>query len=170
MSLPPKPVSDSLTEITQVVLPNDANPMGFMLGGAVMHLIDIAGAIAALRHARTPMVTAAVDAMKFKSPVHVGDLVTLRSQVNAAWNTSMEVGVRVEAENVVTGEIAHTCTAYLTMVALGEEGRPVPLPVVEPESPDEIRRHRSAQRRRAIRISDPDASLHIISLREPPPT
>ena len=167
MARRPSETASALTYRTGV---QDANIAGNVHGGYLMKLCDDAAVIAATRLAGGRVVTAAVDAMKFKSPVHVGDLVTLRSQVNAAWNTSMEVGVRVEAENVVTGEIAHTCTAYLTMVALGEEGRPVPLPVVEPESPDEIRRHRSAQRRRAIRISDPDASLHIISLREPPPT
>ena len=126
-----------------------------------MKLCDDAAVIAAMRLAGGRVVTAAVDAMKFRSPVRVGDLITLRSQVNAAWRTSMEVGVRIEAENVVTGEVTHPCTAYFTMVALGDDAKPVPLPPLEPETPDEQRRHRSAQRRRAIRLSDPDASLHI---------
>jgi acyl-CoA hydrolase len=120
--------------------------------------------IAATRLAGGRVVTAAVDAMKFRSPVRVGDLITLRSQVNAAWRTSMEIGVRIEAENVITGDVTHTCTAYLTMVALDEEGKPVPLPVLEPETVEEQRRHRSAQRRRSIRLADPDASLHITAL------
>jgi acyl-CoA hydrolase len=165
MARRPSETASALTYRTGV---QDANIAGNVHGGYLMKLCDDAAVIAATRLAGGRVVTAAVDAMKFKSPVHVGDLVTLRSQVNAAWNTSMEVGVRVEAENVASGKITHTCTAYLTMVALGEEGRPVPLPVVEPESPDEVRRHRSAQRRRAIRISDPDASLHIISLQHAP--
>src|SRR4051812_39429458 len=149
----------------------DANIAGNVHGGYLMKLCDDAAVIAATRLAGGRVVTAAVDAMKFRSPVHVGDLVTLRSQVNAAWNTSMEVGVRIDAENVVTGEITHTCTAYLTMVALGPEGRPVPLPADGPESDDENRRHRAAQRRRAIRLADPDASLHIIALEhQRPPT
>jgi acyl-CoA hydrolase len=167
MARRPSETASALTYRTGV---QDANIAGNVHGGYLMKLCDDAAVIAATRLAGGRVVTAAVDAMKFRSPVHVGDLVTLRSQVNAAWNTSMEVGVRVDAENVATGTVTHTCTAYLTMVALGDEGRPVPLPVVEPESPDEVRRHRSAQRRRAIRISDPDASLHIMSLHEPPPT
>ena len=109
-----------------------------------MKLCDDAAVIAATRLAGGRVVTAAVDAMQFRSPVHVGDLVTLRSQVNAAWRTSMEVGVRVDSENVATGEILHTCTAYLTMVALGEDAKPVPLPELAPDTPDEHRRHRSA--------------------------
>jgi acyl-CoA hydrolase len=143
---------------------HDANIAGNVHGGYIMKLCDDAAVIAAMRLAGGRVVTAAVDAMKFRSPVRVGDLITLRSQVNAAWRTSMEVGVRIEAENVVTGEITHPCTAYFTMVALGEDAKPVPLPVLEPETPEELRRHRSAQRRRSIRLSDPDASLHISAL------
>src|SRR4051812_14736497 len=108
----------------------DANIAGNVHGGYIMKLCDDAAVIAATRLAGGRVVTAAVDAMKFRSPVHVGDLITLRSQVNAAWRTSMEIGVRVEAENVVSGKVTHTCTAYLTMVALGEDGKPIPLPVL----------------------------------------
>src|SRR5689334_7283042 len=161
MARRPAESSSVLTYRTGV---QDANIAGNVHGGYLMKLCDDAAVIAATRLAGGRVVTAAVDAMKFKSPVHVGDLVTLRSQVNAAWRTSMEVGVRVEAENVVTGDVTHTCTAYLTMVALGEDGRPVPLPVVEPEAEDDVRRNRAAQRRRAIRLADPDASLHILAL------
>src|SRR5262245_27388971 len=149
----------------------DANIAGNVHGGYLMKLCDDAAVIAATRLAGGRVVTAAVDAMKFRSPVQVGDLVTLRSMVNAAWTTSMEVDVRIDAEHVATGESRHTCTAYLTMVALGPDARPVKLPALEPEAPDELRRHRAAQRRRAIRLADPDASLHIIALQhEPPPT
>src|SRR3954447_11020578 len=151
----------------------DANIAGNVHGGYLMKLCDDAAVIAAMRLAGGGVVNARVDAMKISSPVRVGDLITLRSQVNAAWRTSMEIGVRVEAENVVSGEITHTCTAYLTMVALGEDGKPVLLPVLEPSTPDEHRRSREAQRRRSIRLADPDASLHISALgfdpREPPP-
>src|SRR3954447_22028214 len=147
----------------------DANIAGNVHGGYIMKLCDDAAVIAATRLAGGRVVTAAVDAMKFRSPVKVGDLITLRSQVNAAWRTSMEVGVRVEAENVITGEVRHTCTAYLTMVALGPDAKPVVLDPLEPATPEEIRRNRSAQRRRSIRLADPDASLHILALLEPPP-
>ncbi len=144
----------------------DANIAGNVHGGYLMKLCDDAAVIAATRLAGGRVVTAAVDAMKFRSPVRVGDLVTLRSQVNAAWRTSMEVGVRIDSEDVITGVMTHTCTAYLTMVALGEDAKPVPLPQLEPATPDEHNRHRAAQRRRAIRLADPDASLHIISIQD----
>jgi acyl-CoA hydrolase len=166
MARRPAETASALTYRTGV---QDANIAGNVHGGYLMKLCDDAAVIAATRLAGGRVVTAALDAMKFNAPVHVGDLVTLRSQVNAAWNTSMEVGVRVDAENVATGEVRHTCTAYLTMVALGKDARPMPLPAVEPETPDEVRRHRAAQRRRAIRLSDPDASLHIIALEHEPP-
>src|SRR3954451_10706578 len=160
MARRPVETASALTYRTGV---QDANIAGNVHGGYLMKLCDDAAVIAATRLAGGRVVTAAVDAMKFRSPVRVGDLITLRSQVNAAWRTSMEIGVRVEAENVAGGEIAHTCTAYLTMVALGEDGKPVPLPAVEPDTTEDHRRHRSAQRRRSIRLADPDASLHIIS-------
>jgi acyl-CoA hydrolase len=165
MARRPAETASALTYRTGV---QDANIAGNVHGGYLMKLCDDAAVIAATRLAGGRVVTAAVDAMKFRSPVHVGNLVTLRSQVNAAWRTSMEIGVRIEAENVVSGDVTHTCTAYLTMVALDEEGKPVPLPLLEPETPEEQRRHRSAQRRRSIRLADPDASLHITALTDPP--
>jgi acyl-CoA hydrolase len=116
--------------------------------------------IAATRLAGGRVVTAAVDAMKFRSPVRVGDVITLRATVNAAWRTSMEVGVRVEAEHVPSGEIAHTCTAYLTMVALGEDEKPVPLPAVEPQTPEDARRNRDANQRRELRLAAPGELRH----------
>jgi acyl-CoA hydrolase len=163
--------ADTVSVLTYRTGVQDANIAGNVHGGHIMKLCDDAAVIAATRLAGGRVVTAAVDAMKFRSPVHVGDVITLRSQVNAAWRTSMEVGVRIEAENVATGAIAHTCTAYLTMVALGEDGKPVLLQALEPETADEQRRHRAAQRRRSIRLADPDASLHILAMREfePPP-
>jgi acyl-CoA hydrolase len=156
--------SQTVSVLTYRTGVQDANIAGNVHGGHIMKLCDDAAVIAATRLAGGRVVTAAVDAMKFRSPVKVGDVITLRSCVNAAWRTSMEVGVRVEAEDVVTGEVRHTCTAYLTMVALGEGEKPVVLDGFEPSSPDEVRRNRSAQRRRAIRLADPDASLHISAI------
>jgi acyl-CoA hydrolase len=133
----------------------DANLAGNVHGGWIMKLCDDVAAIAATRLAGGRVVTAAVDAMKFRSPVKVGDLITLRASVNAAWRTSMEVGVRVEAEHVLTGEIAHTCSAYLTMVSLGQDEKPVPVPDLDPETPEDERRHRDANRRRELRLAAP---------------
>src|SRR5215217_8814486 len=113
----PRTVSESRSELVQWMGPADANANGFVHGGTVMKLCDEAAATAAIRHARSRVVTAAVDRMTFVQPVHVGDLLTLKASVNAVWRTSMEVGVRVEAENPRTGEVSHTNTAYLTMVA-----------------------------------------------------
>src|SRR4051794_20579220 len=147
--------AETVSALTYRTGVQDANIAGNVHGGYLMKLCDDAAVIAATRLAGGRVVTAAVDAMKFRSPVRVGDLVTLHSQVNAAWRASMEVGVRVEAEDVVNGTITHTCTAYLTMVALGEDGRPIPLPVVELESTEEERRFREAGHRRDIRLAAP---------------
>jgi acyl-CoA hydrolase len=107
------------------------------------------------------VVTAAVDATRFRSPVKVGDVITLRATVNAAWRTSMEVGVRVEAEHVPTRDVTHTCTAYLTMVALGEDEKPVPLPALEPQTSEDERRHREATHRRELRLASPGESHRV---------
>ena len=132
----------------------DANNAGFVHGGTVMYLVDEAAGLAAVRHAGERCVTAAMDRMTFLEPVHVGELMTLESSVNAAWRTSMEIGVRVTAENVRTGVKRHTNTAYLTMVALDDNGRPTPVPPLTSESEDEIRREREAQLRRANRLAE----------------
>ena len=153
MSLPPRPVSDSLTEITQVVLPNDANPMGFMLGGAVMHLIDIAGAIAALRHARTPMVTAAVDGLEFISPLKVGDFILLNARVTATFTTSLEVEVKVYSEEALTGRRHITSRAYLTFVTLERDGVRASVPPLRVETDEERRLQEAAQTRRAEHLA-----------------
>src|SRR3712207_313696 len=126
----------------------DANLAGNVHGGWIMKLCDDVAAIAATRLAGGRVVTAAVDEMKFRSPVHVGDVLTLRATVNAAWRTSMEVGVRVEAEDIRSGEVNHTSTAFLTMVALGADEKPMPLPSLEPRTPEDERRHREACLRR----------------------
>ena len=122
----------------------DANTSGNVHGGVIMHLCDEVAGIAAVRHSGLRVVTAAMDRMTFLHPVYVGNLLTVKATVNAAWRSSMEVGVRVEAEDVPTGEATHTSTAYLTMVALDEDGRPAAGPGVAPETPDEQRRARLA--------------------------
>ena len=132
----------------------DANMAGNVHGGVILHLCDEVAGIAAVRHSGARVVTAAMDRMNFLHPVYVGNLVTVKATVNAAWRTSMEVGVRVEAENVRTGEVTHTSTAYLTMVALDEDGRPSAVPPVEPETADEQRRAREAQLRRDNRLEE----------------
>ena len=119
-----KPVRESVSEYAELALPNDVNKLGNIFGGKVMHLVDLAGAMAAIRHARLPCVTASVDSLQFLHPVHSGELILLRSSVNRAFRTSMEVGVKVITENLMTGERLHTCSAYLTFVALDENGKP----------------------------------------------
>jgi acyl-CoA hydrolase len=132
----------------------DANTAGNVHGGVIMHLCDEVAGIAAVRHSGRRVVTAAMDRMTFRHPVVVGALVTVSATVNAAWRSSMEVGVRVESEDVRSGEKTHTSTAYLTMVALDDEGRPAEVPAVQPESNDEQRRAREAQLRRDNRLAE----------------
>lgn len=137
----------------------DANTVGHVHGGAIMRLCDEVAGIAAIRHSRARVVTAGMDRMTFLDPVYVGQLVTVRASVNAAWRTSMEVGVRVESEQVATGEVTHTSTAYLTMVALDEDGRPTLVPPLVPETPDERRREQDAQLRRENRLAERETML-----------
>ncbi|MBI4550962.1 MAG: acyl-CoA thioesterase [Candidatus Latescibacteria bacterium] len=151
-SLPPRPVRDSQVERAEIVLPNDANPLGNILGGRVMHLIDITAAIAAQRHSRRQVVTASIDEVDFHHPITVGQLIILKASVNFAGRTSMEIGVKVFSEDILTGEQQHTSSAYLTFVALDDHGRPTPVPGVIPETPDEQRRERDAQQRRERRL------------------
>ena len=146
-------VSETQSEYSEICLPNDANLLGNMLGGHVMHLVDLCGAIAAMRHARCPVVTASVDQMSFLYPVAVGQLVRLKSQVNRVFRTSMEVGVKVWAENLVSGEVRHVSSAYLTFVALDRAGNRVVLAPVVPETADEKRRFEQAAERRAYRLA-----------------
>ncbi len=148
-----KPPSHSRTEMIEVVLPNDANLLGNILGGRVMHLIDITGAIAAHRHASSHVVTASVDYIDFRSPIKVGDLILLRSEVNRAFHTSIEVGVEVFSENVITCTRTHTSSAFVTYVAIDENGQPHAVPPVLPRTPAERRRYRAAGIRRRIRLT-----------------
>jgi len=148
-----KPVRDSVSEYSELALPNDANAFGNVLGGKVMHLVDIAGAMAAIRHARRPVVTASIDHMSFLAPIRIGQLIMLDSSVNRAFKTSMEVGVKVMVEDLLTGRKLHTCSAYLTFVALDSEGKPASIPPVIPETEDEKRRYREAGERREYRLT-----------------
>ena len=137
----------------------DANTGGNVHGGTIMKLCDEVAGIAAIRHCGMRVVTAGMDRMTFLDPVHVGQLVTVRATVNAAWRTSMEVGVRVESEHVRSREVAHTSTAYLTMVALDHDGRPAPVPSLAPETPVERRREQEAQLRRDNRLAEREAII-----------
>ena len=148
-----KPVRESVSEYFDLALPTDANGLGNLLGGKVMHLVDLAGAMAAMRHARKPVVTAAVDSLRFLHPIHINELVALRSSVNRVFHTSLEVGVRVETEDLITGKKLHTCSAYLTFVALDEKGKPAPIAPVIPETETELRRYRQAGERREHRLA-----------------
>jgi acyl-CoA hydrolase len=145
-------VSASRTEMTELVLPQDSNLLGNILGGRVMHLIDVAGAIAAHRHCHRQVVTASVDQLDFLNPVRVGDLIILEAQVNRAFNTSVEVGVDVYSEDSTAGVRRHTTTAFLTFVALDEAGKPVPVPPLIVKTSEERRRFEEAGERRAARL------------------
>lgn len=148
-----KSIRASKAEMIEVVLPNDTNVLGNMLGGRVMHLIDIAAAIAAHRHSNSLVVTASVDYLDFRNPIRVGELVILQSNVNRVFNTSMEVGVRVQSENVLTGERKHTSSAYVTFVAIDEDGKPHPVAPLIPKTAEDRRRYRDALARRKIRLA-----------------
>ena len=147
----PRSVRESQSEMVEIVLPNDANPLGALLGGRLMHWIDLAGALAAHRHSRSYVVTASIDHLDFLVPVQVGDLMILQSSVNRAFRTSMEVGVKVWVENYIAGTRRHVSSAYLTFVAVDRYGRHQPVPPVLPESEEEKRRYEDAGRRRELR-------------------
>jgi len=151
-AIAPKRASESATEMVQVVLPNDANPLGFILGGSVMHLIDIAGAIASHRHTRSLLVTAAVDGLQFLHPIKVGDLIILKSRVTAAWSTSLEVEVEVFSEETLTGVRRLTSRAYLTFVAIDRKGNRQPVPGLLLETEEDRQRAAAAEKRRAERL------------------
>ena len=150
-ALLPRPVRDSQSEMNEIVLPNDANPLNALLGGRLMHWIDLAGALAAHRHSRTYVVTASVDHMDFLGPVHVGDLVILRASVNRVFHTSMEVGVKAWVENYISEDSQHVSSAYLTFVAVDKEGNRLAVPPVIPETDEQKRRYEDAGRRRELR-------------------
>jgi acyl-CoA hydrolase len=147
-------VADSRSVLVRWMGPTDANSAGFVHGGVVMKLCDEVAGLAAVRHSHRRVVTAAADRMTFLLPIHIGELVTLNASVNAAWHTSMEVGVRVEAENPRTGAARHTNTAYLTLVAVDDEGNPVAVPPLRTATADERRRETEAQLRRENRLAE----------------
>jgi acyl-CoA hydrolase len=153
-SLESRPVCDSQSEMAEIVLPNDANPLSALLGGRLMHWIDLAGEMAAHRHARAYVVTASVDHIDFLVPVRVGDLVILRSSVNRVFHSSMEVGVKVFVENYIADTAKHVGSAYLTFVAVDGEGKHLRVAPVVPETDEQRRRYDDAGRRREIRRSE----------------
>lgn len=151
-----RPVRDSQSQMQEVVLPNDANPLGNLLGGRLMHMIDMAGAMAAHRHSHSHVVTASMDHIDFLMPVHIGDLLILKSSVNRVFHSSMEVGVKCWVENYIAGTTRHVASAYLTFVAVDQHGRHHPVPQVVPESAEEKQRYEDAGRRRELRKQELD--------------
>jgi acyl-CoA hydrolase len=152
MALRAKRIRDSQTAISQLMQLTDANPVGNVHGGIIMHLADEVGGICAARHVGRPVVTVAIDSMAFYSPIFVGNLVTLKASLNYVGRTSMEVGVRVEAEDILTGEVTHTNSAYFVYVALDENGQPVEVPSLVAETPEEERRMAEGRERQEERL------------------
>ena len=153
-SLQGKPVSASRSEMTEIVLPAQTNPLGKLLGGHVMHLVDMAAAMAAHRHSNSYVVTASVDYIDFRNPVSLGEIVTLRSQINRVFHTSLEAGVEVFSENALTGEKKHTTSAFVTFVAIDEYTRkPKPVPPLILKTEEEKKRFREAGKRREVRLA-----------------
>ncbi len=149
-----KTVRDSQITMTVAMNPEDANPTGNIHGGVVMKHVDTAAGVVAIRHARKIAVTASIDRLDFHYPVFIGNLLILKASVNLVGRTSMEVGVRVEAENPLTGEVRHTASAYLTFVALDEQGQPTPVSPLICETDEEKLRHRQAEVRRQYRLAE----------------
>ncbi|MGD9962556.1 MAG: acyl-CoA thioesterase [Thermoplasmata archaeon] len=147
-------VSDSRTVVARVMMPQDANVAGNVFGGTILKMVDEIAYVAATMHARANVVTASVDRMSFLSPVNVGDLLTLKANVNAVWRSSMEVGVRIEAMDPRTGQVRHTGSSYLTVVALGPAGQPCEAPRLRLEDDEDARRNREAMARRARRLEE----------------
>jgi acyl-CoA hydrolase len=148
--LPPRTVAESRSEMTELILPNDTNTLSNLLGGRLMHYIDLVGAMAAYRHARAHVVTASMDHIDFIAPVHVGDLLILKSSLNRAFRTSMEVGVKVWVEHTIKGTLRHVASAYLTFVAVDPQGGRVRVPPLDPDTVEEKRRYNDAGRRREL--------------------
>ncbi|MDQ3675141.1 MAG: acyl-CoA thioesterase [Gemmatimonadota bacterium] len=147
-------VTETQHETAQLMMPQHANVLGHVFGGVVLSMMDTTAAVSAIRHARLACVTVSVDRVDFREPIHVGDLVIMKSSVNFVGTTSMEIGVRVETENLVTGLRRHTNSCYLTFVAIDRNGKPVPVPPLKPESADEIRRFNAAKERRERRLQE----------------
>ena len=150
----PKTVKESMVITAQVMNPQDANPAGNVHGGVIMKLIDTAAAVVATRHSRCNSVTASIDSLVFHNPIYIGDLVFFKSSLNYVGKTSMEVGVRVEAEDLMTGEVRHAVSAYLTFVALDKEGKPTLVPPLILETDEEKRRNHEARLRKELRLRE----------------
>jgi acyl-CoA hydrolase len=149
-----KTVKESQHETSEIMMPGHANNLGHVFGGVVLGLMDKTAAVAAIRHARASCVTASIDRVDFREPIHLGDLVVLKASVNYVGRTSMEIGVRVEAEDLQTGLRRHTNSCYLTFVAVDRNGRPIEVPDLRPETPDEMRRYQAAVERRRRRLEE----------------
>jgi len=154
---PARSVSESQHETSEIMMPHHANNLGHVFGGVILGMMDRAAAVAAIRHSRTTCVTASIDRVDFREPIHLGDLVIMKASVNYVGTTSMEIGVRVEAEDLLSGVRRHTNSCYLTFVAVDRNGRPVPIPALRPETPDEKRRSQAAQDRRRRRLEERNA-------------
>jgi acyl-CoA hydrolase len=162
MTLTGRPCRESQHQTSELMMPQDANILGHVFGGAVLALMDKCAAVAAFRHARSNCVTASIDRVDFREPIHVGDLVVMKASVNYVGRTSLEVGVRVEAEEMTTGRRRHTNSCYLTFVAVDRNGRPIEVPPLRPETPDEIRRNDAAKERRRRRLEERDAERRAV--------
>jgi len=154
MNLHPRTPRESQHETSELMMPQDANILGHIFGGVLLSLVDKCAAVAAFRHARSACVTVSIDRVDFREPIHVGDLVVLKASVNYVGRTSMEIGVRVEAEELTTGRRRHTNSCYLTFVAVDRNGRPIEVPSLTPETPDERRRWNAARERRRRRLEE----------------
>jgi acyl-CoA hydrolase len=154
---PMRAVRQSQHETSEMMMPQHANNLGHVFGGVVLAMMDKAAAVAAIRHSRMTCVTASIDRVDFREPIHVGDLVVMKASVNYVGRSSMEVGVRVEAEDLLSGRRRHTNSCYLTFVAVDRDGRPTEVAGLVPESPDEIRRHHAAAARRQRRLEEREA-------------
>ena len=151
--MPGRHASESEAVMTELMMPNHANVLGNVFGGVILSLVDRVAAVAAIRHARRPCVTVSVDKVDFREPIKIGELVTAHARVNFTGRTSMEVGVKIVAENIITGDKRHTNSCYVTYVALDEKGEPTAVPPISPDTPDEKRRWDRAAKRRADRVT-----------------
>lgn len=151
---PSKPVRESQHETSELMMPHHANNLGHVFGGVVLAMMDKTAAVAALRHCRMNVVTASIDRVDFREPIHVRDLVVMKASVNYVGRTSMEVGVRVEAEDLLTGRRRHTNSCYLTFVAVDRNGRPIQIPGLVAETPEQLRRFQAAEQRRQLRLGE----------------
>lgn len=164
-----KTVRESQHESSELMMPQDANNLGHVFGGVILSMMDKVAAIAAFRHSRTNVVTVSIDRVDFREPIHVGDLVVMKASVNYAGRTSMEVGVRVEAEDLLRGTRRHTNSCYLTFVAIDRNGRPIPVPELRPETDDETRRFEAARDRRRRRLEERESERRLGESPVPPP-